>query len=387
MIGAARALAAIFLLSAGLFTVTPVLADNSTQQVLVLVNSKRAQQNLGPLAVSAELTNAAQAYAVAMAQGGFFSHTSPNGSTFISRDEAGGYTGWSYLEENLAAGQTSPDQAVSAWLNSPEHRANLLSGNVRETGIGFAYNAGSPYRFYWVQEFGIRPSVNPASQALSTPSAAPVSAATAAAPSVAAAASWQAPTGRTVSGSWLAFLRAHGDVDNLGMPRTDVIADPTAGGQTVQFFQRLILEYHPENSGTAQIEPRLLGDLLYPGADAPLSTDQAPPGPSTFFPFSPDQPTGLGHFVANVTADGRPTYFKDYFDSHGGVSAFGYPKEEPKLRNGIWTQRFQAAVFQYHPENDVAGYAPGTTIPLRAYRVQLELLGDEYIQAHGLSYS
>jgi len=79
-------------------------------------------------------------------------------------------------------------------------------------------------------------------------------------------------------------------------------------------------------------------------------------------------------------------YFKDYFDSHGGVDAFGYPKEEPVRRNGMWTQRFQAAVFEYHPEFDIDGFLPGTNIPYRNYRVMLELLGDKYIELNGLPY-
>jgi hypothetical protein len=68
------------------------------------------------------------------------------------------------------------------------------------------------------------------------------------------------------------------------------------------------------------------------------------------------------------------------------VDAFGFPKEELKVRNGLWTQRFQAAVFEYHPEHDIDGYLPGTDIPQRNYRVQLELLGDRYIEVNRLTY-
>ncbi len=193
-------------------------------------------------------------------------------------------------------------------------------------------------------------------------------------------------TRHTVSGEWLKFLKEHGDVDNIGNPRTEVINDPTLPGQTVQYFQRLILEYHPENPPPYRIQRRLLGDIIYPGADAPLPISAAPPGAWHYFPFSPNAPTGLGHFVANLTRTNQPIYFKEYFDSHGGVDAFGYPKEEPKIRNGMWTQRFQAAVFEYHPEFDKDGFLPGSAIPWRAYRVQLELLGDKYIQQHGLPY-
>ncbi len=188
---------------------------------------------------------------------------------------------------------------------------------------------------------------------------------------------WVAPTGYTVSGEWLAFLRANGDTDALGYPRGPVGLDPTTG-QVVQCFQRAVLEWHPERPAGDRIQRRLLGDLLDPGADPPLPAGQAPPGPSRYYPFSPDRPTGLGHFVANLTRSGEAVYFRDFFDAHGGVAAFGYPKEEPKLRDGRWTQRFQAAVFEHHPELDRDGVLPGTSIPYRTYRVQLALLGEQY---------
>ena len=197
---------------------------------------------------------------------------------------------------------------------------------------------------------------------------------------------WTAPTGHAVTGLWLQFLKDHGDTDNLGYPRTPVIADPMAGGQTVQYFQRLVLEWHPENPPAYRLQRRLLGDILYPGAEPPRAPADAPPSPYLYFPFTPGQITGLGHFVANQTRTGEDIYFLDYFMSHGGVDAFGYPKEEPVRRNGMWTQRFQAAVFEYHPEFDLDGYLPGTNVPYRNFRVMLELLGDEYIQQNQLPY-
>ena len=205
-------------------------------------------------------------------------------------------------------------------------------------------------------------------------------------PATNAANTWTAPTGHVVSGGWLQFLKDHGDTDNLGYPRTPVIADPMAGGQTVQYFQRLILEWHPENPPAYRVQRRLLGDLLYPGVEPPRAPTDAPPSPYVYFPFTPNQITGLGHFVANRTRTGENIYFLDYFISHGGVDAFGYPKEEPVWRNGMWTQRFQAAVFEYHPEFDRDGNLPGTTIPWRNFRVMLELLGDEYIRQNQLPY-
>jgi hypothetical protein len=195
-------------------------------------------------------------------------------------------------------------------------------------------------------------------------------------------------TGHTVSGLWFDFLKAHGDTDNLGYPRSEVIQDPLYPSQTVQYFQRLVLEYHPEQAAPYQIQRRLLGDLLYPGVDpAADPVANKPTGDSVYFPNQPSK--GFGHFVANVAPDGSPTLFKQYFDTHGKEDAFGYPKEEPKQRQLSdgqmhWTQRFQAAVFEYHQENDKDG-VNASGVPYRNFRVQLELLGDEYIAKNNLN--
>ena len=195
-------------------------------------------------------------------------------------------------------------------------------------------------------------------------------------------------TGHTVSGIWLDFLKTHGDVDNLGYPRTEVIRDAINSAQTVQYFQRVVLEYHPEQSPAYQIQRRLIGDILIPGADPAADPAIRPSGDHYYFPNFPEQ--GLGHFIANVAPDGSPTLFKQYFDTHGLEDAFGYPKEEPKPRQLAdgqmhWTQRFQAAVFEYHQENDRDGVNPDG-IPWRNFRVQLQLLGDEYIARNSLPY-
>jgi photosystem II stability/assembly factor-like uncharacterized protein len=196
-------------------------------------------------------------------------------------------------------------------------------------------------------------------------------------------------TGHTVSGIWLDFLKTHGDVDNLGYPRTEVIADPANNSQTAQYFQRLVLEYHPEQQAPYQIQRRLLGDILYPGVDPAVDpAANRPSGDAVYFPNTVGR--GSGHFVANVAPDGSPTLFKQYFDTHGKEDAFGYPKEEPKQRQLAdgqmhWTQRFQSAVFEYHGENDKAGLNP-SGVPWRNFRVQLELLGDEYIAKNNLPF-
>src|SRR2546425_841223 len=73
-------------------------------RVLDLVNRERASRGLYPLVMVGELRDAARRYADAMARGGFFAHSAPDGSTPVSRVEAAGYRGWTLLAVNIAAG-------------------------------------------------------------------------------------------------------------------------------------------------------------------------------------------------------------------------------------------------------------------------------------------
>lgn len=115
----------------------------------------RADHGLPPLTANSALTSAAQSYTKTMALNDWFSHTGPDGSTLPSRAEAAGYTGWSYLAENLYKGPAGDSAAsiVQAWLNSPSHRSNILSPQAKEIGVGCYVSGG----FRWcAQEFGAR---------------------------------------------------------------------------------------------------------------------------------------------------------------------------------------------------------------------------------------
>jgi len=124
------------------------------QRVIELINAERAAYGLRPVVLNETLGGAAQGYAADMAKANFFAHKGPDGSTLVSRAEAAGYTTWTFLAENLAAGQPTPERVVAAWMNSPTHRANVLSPDVVEAGIGKAYNPNSKYRVYWALEMG-----------------------------------------------------------------------------------------------------------------------------------------------------------------------------------------------------------------------------------------
>lgn len=119
---------------------TGVDTNAMAQQLLVLTNAERRAAGLNMLAENSELTKAAYAKANAMLAEGYFSHTSPKGKIFYSWVDATGYE-YSAVAENLAVNlnMISAKEMVSSWLNSPGHRANLLSSAYTEAGMGVSY--------------------------------------------------------------------------------------------------------------------------------------------------------------------------------------------------------------------------------------------------------
>ena len=125
----------------------------------VQVNQLRLRYNLPPLKLNAQLCNAAQTHAETIAQTGTITHADAHGRRADYRASAAGYF-YHRLGENLAAGQPTWERALHAWLNSPDHRANLLTPDYRELGIGFAGSA-SRYRTVWAQLLGARRTAYP----------------------------------------------------------------------------------------------------------------------------------------------------------------------------------------------------------------------------------
>lgn len=131
----------------------PLNAASWKAEVLRLVNRERSNRGLPTLSRSDTLENQAEQYACEMIQDDFFAHVNPvTGSTLAQRAGEFRYN-YYVIGENLAAGQTSPEQVVLDWMNSPGHRANILDERFIE--IGIAVRAGGTYGLYWVQEFGL----------------------------------------------------------------------------------------------------------------------------------------------------------------------------------------------------------------------------------------
>lgn len=137
--------------------IDPAGEQELIRRMIDAVNAERARHKLAPLRGEETLMQIADFYACRLVDGGFFGHEDPfGGSTLDSRAADFGYA-FLKIGENLAAGQESVDEALSAWLASPSHRAILLDPAFTE--IGVAVKSGGANGFYWVQEFG-RPIVD-----------------------------------------------------------------------------------------------------------------------------------------------------------------------------------------------------------------------------------
>lgn len=98
------------------------------------LNALRKSQGLDALSYSPKLERAAKAHAQDMVRKGFFSHTGSNGSDVGKRVRKAGYR-WCFVAENIAQGHSTLNDVISAWAQSPGHRANMLSRKAKEFAL------------------------------------------------------------------------------------------------------------------------------------------------------------------------------------------------------------------------------------------------------------
>jgi uncharacterized protein YkwD len=123
-----------------------VQVSDVQNSVVATVNQHRAQAGRAGVTIDGRLTAAAQRQSDDMARRQTMSHSGGDGTDGGIRIRNAGY-GWSTWGENVAAGQSTPAEVMSAWLNSPGHRANILNGGV--VHIGVAATTGSNGSIYW----------------------------------------------------------------------------------------------------------------------------------------------------------------------------------------------------------------------------------------------
>ncbi len=117
-------------------------------QVLELVNIERKNIGLKPLSLDEKLVQVAHTRAKEITES--FSHTRPDGRSCFSAAKDAGVSYFS-AAENIAYGYSTPKAVMNAWMNSSNHKKNILSESLTKIGIGCYKNSDG--MLYWSQFF------------------------------------------------------------------------------------------------------------------------------------------------------------------------------------------------------------------------------------------
>jgi spore germination protein YaaH len=175
-------------------------------------------------------------------------------------------------------------------------------------------------------------------------------------------------TGHWLRDEFLSYWLQNGGLARFGYPKTETFVeyDPMVGqSYEVQYFERARFEHHPEFAGT-EFEV-LLGHI------GRWALDRRGPGPSS----SPATPVEEGRFFPE-SGHNLAEPFLTYWETYGGLMAYGYPITEPVMEvnpedgRTYLVQYFERARFEHHPE------FAGTQ-----HEVLLGLLGNEMLRERG----
>lgn len=123
----------------------PLIAPSAADQV-AYVNEVRKEYYLPVLKENKTLDKIAEERACDMKKRNYFDHKDPEGRMPWHLFTENNYT-YFYAGENIAEGAIGDNDIMQAYLNSPEHRDNILFKNYTEIGVATC-------GYYYVQEFG-----------------------------------------------------------------------------------------------------------------------------------------------------------------------------------------------------------------------------------------
>lgn len=124
--------------------------DALARRVFELTNNQRRGMGLRELAWCDACAALAHAHSSDMKERGFFDHVNPDGKDPFARMDAAGVA-YSAAGENIAEGYTTAEDVMAAWMQSPGHRANILSAQFTELGVGV--REGATPGPWWTQTF------------------------------------------------------------------------------------------------------------------------------------------------------------------------------------------------------------------------------------------
>ena len=179
-------------------------------------------------------------------------------------------------------------------------------------------------------------------------------------------------TGKTVRGLFLDYWEQHGGLPQQGYPLSELLterSDLDGRTYTVQYFERAVFEYHPENRSLNNVLLSQLGTFRYREKYTSGAAGQQPD-------------TSTGSMLFPETGKRLGGKFLEYWQKNGGLAQQGFPisdefEEKSDLDGKTYrVQYFERAVFELHPEN------AGTQ-----YEVLLSQLGTFRYQARYLAAS
>lgn len=117
--------------------------DDVLKALLSEHNRYRTERGLEPLTIDGRLCGYAQAHSESMASKGHLVHS--------SMSELAAFAGNGNVGENIAWAQKTESEVCEAWINSPGHRANMLSKRFKK--VGFGVKEDERGRKYWCAVF------------------------------------------------------------------------------------------------------------------------------------------------------------------------------------------------------------------------------------------
>jgi len=113
-------------------------------RIFELINEERARHGVSSLIWHDGLIALSRSHSEDMARNNFLDHVSSDGTSFLTRLSRAGISHWG-AAENIFLGSSTAEAAMAFWLNSPQHRDNILASDLTHIGVGTAQH-GTQFR-------------------------------------------------------------------------------------------------------------------------------------------------------------------------------------------------------------------------------------------------
>jgi subtilisin family serine protease len=168
-------------------------------------------------------------------------------------------------------------------------------------------------------------------------------------------------TGHTLSGVFRVYWENFGDLAVFGYPISEPFVEE---GVTVQYFERMVLQTHPEFARTRfWVQPRLLGTYYTRNRqnEAPFKRVPSPNKEElekeTIYWWAETGHTLRGEFL-------------QHWANNGGLLTFGYPISEPFVENNRLVQYFERYRLELHLELEGTDYIVLGTLMARNFAIE-----------------